>query len=143
VVTLKYLTSGNHVLVLGVFHLYVCVCSTGDLNCNLKHVLLVSGSPAPPCPFYFLFIYFIGYLPSQFLLHKPLPPLFLGGCLYECAPPPAHPLLLQQSSIPLSCVIKHPLDQGAPLPVMLEKAILCYICRQSHGYLLCTLWLVV
>ena len=53
---------------------------------------------------------------------------------YPLLPPgPAHPLLPQCSSIPLFWVIKPPQDQGTPLPVMPDKAILYYISSWSHG----------
>ena len=43
---------------------------------------------------------------------------------------PTHPLL---PSISLCWSIKPPQDQGPPLPLMPDKAILCYICCWSHG----------
>ena len=58
-------------------------------------------------------------------------------------PQPAYPLLPQQPSISLSWFIKPLQYQGAPLSVILDKAIPCYISSWSHGYSLCTLWLVV
>ena len=70
----------------------------------------------------------LGY-PSTHPSHPILPPL----CLYEGAPPPTHPLLPHCSSIPLHWGIKPPQDQGAPLPLMPDKVILCYICSWSHG----------
>jgi hypothetical protein len=67
--------------------------------------------------------------PSEFPLHKPhIPSPF--PFLYEGVPPPAHPLLPQCSSIPLPW--EPPQNQGAPLPVMPDKAILCYICSWSQ-----------
>lgn len=48
-------------------------------------------------------------------------------------PLPNHRLLNQQSSIPLSWVIKLAHDQWTPLLVRLGKAIDCYIFRWSHG----------
>jgi hypothetical protein len=66
----------------------------------------------------------------------PLPfPLLLWGC--------SPPLLPQRPSVPLPWVIEPPQDWGAPLPVMPDKAVLCYISSWSHGHPLCTLWLVV
>jgi hypothetical protein len=44
------------------------------------------------------------------------------------------PLLPQHPSIPLHWVIEPPQDQGAPLPLMPYKAILCYISSWSHGF---------
>jgi hypothetical protein len=47
---------------------------------------------------------------------------------------PNHPLLPQCPSIPLYWVIEPPQDQGAPLPLMSDKAVLCYIYIWSHGF---------
>jgi hypothetical protein len=55
-----------------------------------------------------------------------LPPL----CLYEGDHPPTLPY---PSSIPLHWGIKPPQDQGSPLPLMSDKAILCYLCIWSNG----------
>ena len=66
--------------------------------------------------------------PPQTLYPLPSP------CLYKGAPPPTHPLLPQCSSIPLCWVIEPPQDQGAPLPLMPDKAIFCYISSWSHGF---------
>jgi hypothetical protein len=91
---------------------------------------------------YFIYLHFKCYLPSQFPLHKNLIH-HLSPCIYESAPPSALPFLLQQPSIPLSWVIEPPQDQGAPLPVIPDKASLCYIFSWSHEYPLFTLCLVV
>ena len=48
--------------------------------------------------------------------------------------PPTHSQP-HRSSIPLCWDIKPPQAQGPPLPLMPEKAILCYICTRSHGSL--------
>ena len=61
-----------------------------------------------------------------------LPPL----CLSEGAPPPTHPLLPHYPSILLQWGIKPPQDQGPSFPLMLRKAILCYIRIRSHGSVL-------
>jgi len=58
----------------------------------------------------------------------PPPPL----CLYEDSPLSTHQPYC--SSIPLCWSIKPPQDQGPPLPMMPDKAILCYICSWSHGF---------
>ena len=89
----------------------------------------------------FIYISNVSPLPS-FPSTSPLssPP---SPCLYESVPPPAHQLLPQQHSVPLSWVIKSPQDPGALLLVMSDKTILCYISRWSHGHPLCTLWLVI
>ena len=57
-------------------------------------------------------------------------PLPLWGCSL-----PTHRFLPHSSSIPLSWGIKPPQAQGLPLPLMSDKAILCYICICSHGSL--------
>ena len=70
---------------------------------------------------------------------NPIPfPLFL----YEGAPPPTHPLLSHCSSIPVHGGIKLAQDKGPPLPLMLDKAIPCYICSWNMGPSMYTLWLV-
>ena len=56
-------------------------------------------------------------------------------CLYEDAPLLTHPLLSHHSSIPLCWDIKPPQDQGPAIPMMPNKAILCYICIWSYGSL--------
>ena len=47
--------------------------------------------------------------------------------LLPFASPPTHPLLPHCSSIPLQWGLKSPQDQEHPLPLMSDKAILCYI----------------
>lgn len=61
--------------------------------------------------------------PPQTLYPLPLP---LWGSL------PTHSLLPQHPSIPLGWVIEPPQDQGAPLSLAPDKAILYYICSWSH-----------
>ena len=65
---------------------------------------------------------------SQFPLQKPPSPP--SSSSMKVLP---HPLLPQHPSIPLHCVIEPPQDQWAPLPMMPDKAILCYISRWSHA----------
>ena len=60
-------------------------------------------------------------------------PSFLSSLPF--APPPTHPLPPHHSSIPLRWGIKPPQDQGPPLPLISDKAILYYICIWSHGSL--------
>ena len=62
-------------------------------------------------------------------------PISPSACFYEGAPPPNHPLLPHRPSlnIPLHWSIEPPRDQGASLPLIPDKAILCYICSWSHG----------
>ena len=56
-------------------------------------------------------------------------------CLQEDTPLPTHLLSPHCPSIPLHWSIKPPQDQGAPPPLMLDKAILCYICSWNYGSL--------
>ena len=48
--------------------------------------------------------------------------------LYENVYSPTNPLPPHHSSIPLHWCIQPPQYQGPLLPLMLDKAILCYIC---------------
>jgi len=82
-----------------------------------------------------LFIYISNVIPlPSFPSTNPLSPP-PSPCLYDGAPSPAcPPTPAQQPSIPQSWVIKPPQDQGAPIPVMPDKEILCYISNWSHGY---------
>jgi hypothetical protein len=78
------------------------------------------------------------YPTSQLLLHNPPTPHqpFLPSlCLYEGAALSTYRILPHCSSIPLCWGIKPPQDQGQPLPLMSDKAILCYICIWSPGAL--------
>ena len=81
---------------------------------------------------YFLFFWLFNLFTFQMLAPFPISPLqtlypLPFPCLYEGAPPLTHPFLPQTPSVPLSWVIKPSQDQGSPLPVMPDKAILCYI----------------
>jgi hypothetical protein len=92
-----------------------------------------------------IFQFFIGYfIYLDFKCYPPLPsfpstnspshpphPQTLWGC--SSTHPPTHPLLPQRPSIALHCVIELPQCQGNPLPLMPDKAILCYISSWSHG----------
>jgi hypothetical protein len=88
---------------------------------------------------YFIYLHFKCCPPSWFPLRKhpitsplPLPLWGCSPCLYEGPPPLTHPLLSHRSRIPLHWGIKPPQDQGPPLPLIPDKAILCYICSWSH-----------
>ena len=70
---------------------------------------------------------------SQSPLRKIFYPILPALCHYEGAPPPTHSLLPQPSSIPLCWGIKTPQEPGPPLPLMPDKAVLCYICSWSYG----------
>ena len=85
-----------------------------------------------------LFIYISNNVPFLVTLSQtPHPILALPTplCLYECAPPPIHPLLPHLSSIPLYWSIKPPQNQGPSLPLMSDKTILCYMCMWRYGFL--------
>jgi hypothetical protein len=68
--------------------------------------------------------------PSKFPLHKsPIPsssPYFHEGA-------PLTPIMLQHPNYLLLSIIKPPQDQGAPLPMVPDEAILYYISSWSHG----------
>jgi hypothetical protein len=98
---------------------------------------------------HFLFSFFIfnGYFIYRHFRCYPLPSFsstntvffFPSPFLYDGAPPSAYRLLPQCPSIPLCWAIEPPQDQGAPLPVMPYKAIICSIFSCSHGFLSCVL----
>ena len=84
--------------------------------------------------FYWIFSLFTLQLLSPFpvsppqILYPILPPTASMRVLSH-TPSPHHP------SIPLHWGIEPSQDQGPPLPLMPDKAILCYICGWSHGSL--------
>ena len=82
--------------------------------------------------FYWLLSLFTFQMLSPFPVSPPQSPyplhLPLWGCSLTCPP-----ILLQCPSIYLPWVIEPPQDQGAPLPVMPAKAIICYISSWSYG----------
>jgi hypothetical protein len=84
---------------------------------------------------YFIYLHFKCYLLSHFSLYKsPIPsslPLSLLGC--SPPPPPSHSYLSALAFHYLSWVMKPPQDHAAPLPVMPDKAVLCYISIWSCG----------
>ena len=85
---------------------------------------------------FFFIVYFIdlhfkyyplpGFPSRNALPYIPLP------CFYEGTPSMTYPLLPHYTSIPQHQGIEPPQDQGPPLPLMPDKAILCYICGWSH-----------
>jgi hypothetical protein len=75
-------------------------------------------------------ILFPGFPSRNPLSHPPSP------CLYEGAPKPIHAPLTSSPGIPLHWGIKLPQDQGLFLPLMSNKAILCHISSQRHGFLI-------
>ena len=69
-------------------------------------------------------------MPSSFPISplQTLIPFLSSLCHYEGTPQPTHPLPTYHSSILLFWGIKPPQDQGPPLPLMSDKAILYYLC---------------
>jgi hypothetical protein len=55
-----------------------------------------------------------------------------SSCLYEGTHSHTHPLLPQCPNVHLSWVNKRPQDQEAPLPIMSDKAMPCYISSWSQ-----------
>ena len=97
-----------------------------------------------PLTIYFGFLLVVLSICIQMLSRFPLcnPPSHPPLCLYGGAPPPAHPFLPYRSTIPSHWGIKSPQHQGSLLPLMPDKAVLCYIYSRIHGPTLCTFWLV-
>jgi len=77
--------------------------------------------------------------PSGKPLCHPPPPASMRVLLH----PPTHSLLPPYPGIPLHCGIEPSQDQGSLLPLMADKAILCYIFSWSHGSSMCTLRLII
>jgi hypothetical protein len=111
--------------------------------------LLLCKSSLPPgivlLFLYWIFFYldFKCYPLSQFLSGNPLyhPP---SPCFYEGVPKPTHPLPPPCPIISLHWGIYPPQNKGPLLPLMSDKAILCYICSWSPmGPTMSTLWLMV
>ena len=84
------------------------------------------NNPLFSCKLLLLFSLFTFQMFSPFHVSPPETPIssFLLP-LWGCSP--IHPLPSSCPSIPLHWGIKHPQDQGALLPLMPHKAILCYI----------------
>ena len=82
--------------------------------------------------FFFLdifFIYISNVIPfPSFPSENPLSP-------FPSPYSPTHPLPLPGPGIPLHRGIELSQDQGSLLPLMIDKAIFCYICSRSHGSL--------
>ena len=71
---------------------------------------------------------------TPFLISLPqIPYPTHSPCFYDGAPSTTHLLAPHLLSIPLSWDIEPPQDQGPLLPLMPDKAILCYICSWNHG----------
>jgi hypothetical protein len=77
------------------------------------------------------------YLPHNPLTHS------LSLCFYDGVPPPIHPLLSLHPQIPPTLRYIEPLEEQGPLlPLMPNKAILCYLAG-AMGPSMCTPWLVI
>jgi len=72
-------------------------------------------------------ISFLSFQSINPLSHPPSP------CFYNGVPPPIHSFPTSHPNIPLHWGIKPWQDQGLILPLVPNKAILCYICNWSHG----------
>jgi hypothetical protein len=59
----------------------------------------------------------------------------LSPCFYKGAPSPTHLLQPPHPGIPLHWGIEPSQDQGSLLPLVPDKAILCYLCSWSRGSL--------
>jgi hypothetical protein len=80
---------------------------------------------------------------SHFLVTSPQDPHPTTSLLLLCLYEGAHHLPRNPSSIPLHWGIKPLQDQRPSLPLMSDKAILCYLCVWSHGSLPVHLWVGV
>jgi hypothetical protein len=87
------------------------------------------------CLFKFLFKKIRYFLYLNFKYYILTCPPSLSPCFYNSTPPPTHPLPPPCPGIPLHWGIKPSQDQGPLLPLMPNKAILCYMCSWSHGSL--------
>ena len=87
--------------------------------------------------FYWIFSLFTFQMLTPFPVSPKGNPLFHqpSSCFYEGVPPPTHPLLPPHPGIPLHWDIEPSQDQWPLLPLVPDKAILCYICIWSHGSL--------
>jgi hypothetical protein len=81
----------------------------------------------------FFILYWLFYLFTFQMLSPLLFPSANSPYFYDGASTPSYSLLPQCPRIPQPWVIKPSQDQGAPLPLMPYKAILCYITSWSHG----------
>ena len=82
------------------------------------------------------FFYWLFYLFTLQFLVPPLQtsyPIRLPPAFMKVLPLPTHLLLPHHPSISLCWGIEPSHDQGPPLPLMPDKAILCNICSWSHG----------
>jgi hypothetical protein len=94
------------------------------------------------CFFFFVFVFdFILFFKDIFFIYIsniiPFPDFPSKNPLSHTPSPcrPTHPLRLPGLGIPLHWGIKPSQDQGPLLPLLSNKAILCYICSWSHEFL--------
>jgi hypothetical protein len=124
---------------------HVCSMAGGSVSVSPYGPRLVDSLDLPS--FFFLSVSFSINHPIYISRDNPLPgyhctnppshicPFPPRLCLYEGASPTTHHLLSHHSYKPLHWHIKPPQDQRPPLPLMSDKAILCYIGNWSQGSL--------
>lgn len=107
---------------------------------NFKYRLLLTGKFQAPIVFFNLLIFNLFLLDSLCIyISFPIPAHHFLLLLWRCSQ--SHPRIPTLShlttlvGITLYWGIKPSQDQGPLLPLMPDKAILCYICRWSHGSL--------
>jgi hypothetical protein len=133
------------VLYICVCVLYICVCMSYTYiviyPCDriVQHHSRIHQIPVIEnflCPYfisYFLYLHFKCYPYSQFPSEVPYPiPHPHPLCIYDSLPTPTYSLLPPQPGILLHWAIKPSQDQGPLLPMIPDKAILCYLCSWSH-----------
>jgi hypothetical protein len=93
---------------------------------------------------YFIYLHFKCYILSPFPTPENTDSIpALPASMRVCPYPPTHPFLPPGPRIPPSLRHQAFSDQGPLLPLMPNKAILCYICGWNHGSLLCIPCLLV
>jgi len=103
---------------------------------NTELFLLHYSLGVIPSILYSFLYYFYCYLFIFYVFTFPAfpRPLTASPYLKEDAPTPTYPILLQHLGIPLHWGNKPSQDQGNFLLLILENAILCYICGWSVGF---------
>ena len=84
---------------------------------------------------YFLYLHIKNVIPFPSLPTPKLPIPSPCSCFYKGVPPTTHILPPPHPGIPLYWGIEPSQDQGPLLPLMPDKAMLCYICGWSHWFL--------
>ena len=89
------------------------------------------------CSYFFIgyFIYFSNIIPFSGLPSKNSLSTPSSPCFYDCAHQHSHPLPPPHPGIPLHWAMEPSQDQKPLLPLMSNKAILCYKNSWSHGSL--------